>query len=244
MPLMNRERWNLLGLAVFGGTYGALLDYAHTHGGVIEYPPGTTHERGILTFALVYSVAPWLTSQWRMFTEKFVVVTYLPSTPGTEEEDATKPKKDTRIFRRANEIPPVHAPIIAMGLFYTSGYLLTAYGWKHVPSLAIAGVLGGMSASFWFAWDRTWSGLASVIAVGLLGTSTEAFLNTHVQSMTYQVNEIGGVPIWLFFLYTAGTSMYGQITRRLLEPQHDIPLFIGAESLPNAYARARYAMKS
>ena len=240
--MMNRERWNFLGLALFGGTYGALLDYTHTHGGVIDYPAGTTHERGILTFALVYSVAPWISSQFRMATEKFNVV--------DEGGDKNAPpaivdgkKVDNRVFVRENKLAPVTSAMAAFGLCYSTGYLLTAYGWRTVPSPAIAGALATMSFAFWYKWDRTWSGMASMIAVGVLGSGTEAFLNTKVQSMTYQVSEMGGVPVWLFFLYTAGTSIYGQITRRLLEPKHDVERFEGgAAGLPNCYARARYAL--
>jgi hypothetical protein len=41
-------------LVLFGATFGAFLDYLHTHGEEIIYPPGTNHWRGILTFAFVY----------------------------------------------------------------------------------------------------------------------------------------------------------------------------------------------
>jgi len=50
-------QWNRMGwLLLAGATWGAALDYMHTHGGAILYPPDTNHWKGIPTFAVVYAV--------------------------------------------------------------------------------------------------------------------------------------------------------------------------------------------
>lgn len=293
---LSRETKNFCGLVLFGGTYGAALDYAHTHGGAIEYPEGTHHERGILTFAFVYSVIPQLVSWYRMSTEAYIelppqkahpassllneaeVLPSLEKAIGAEEADIlrnnynckggspkdrlrhvfapnsmyglairgklrvpfTEEENARRRFKRLHPLAPWTATFPAMTLLFTSGYLLTAYGWNRFPSIGIAAALAVPTLFLYKKWDGSMHGLVVLCMVGLGGASTEAFLNTYLGTMTYQTNDIFGIPYWLFWIYALNASTYGHITRFLLEPKHRTKVFVGVDSLPHKWARRYY----
>lgn len=62
--------WYRLGwLMLFGATIGAFLDWTHTDGHAIEYPEGTNHWRGVVTFTIAYAIPGLMYTLYMRATE-------------------------------------------------------------------------------------------------------------------------------------------------------------------------------
>ena len=173
-------------LVLVGITLGAYLDFTHTHGSEITYPPGTNHWRGILTFAFVYSVPSWLYACW-------CVASGCPTEPVS--------------YRLS--VPFTF--VFALCYLHTS-YGDEVYGMTADDKTML---LGAASAFFWLFFDRSWQGFVGAAVTAAAGCYAEHSL-CESALMNYTSPQLGRVPYWLFALYFLGTVTWGHCARRIL----------------------------
>lgn len=80
----------------------------------------------------------------------------------------------------------------------------------------IAATLALASAGVWWAFDRTWQGVVLAVATAVGGAVVEVVL-VRAGLFHHARPDVMGIPVWLPFLYVAGSVAIGNLARRLSE---------------------------
>lgn len=116
-----------------------------------------------------------------------------------------------RLGRAAPPLP--YLQTIPSLLLYALGYAFTAYGDTH--SALIAAVLFAEALVLWWCLEGSAVGFAGSVVAAVIGAGIESTLS-HFDTMSYVVQDVVRIPVWLPAIYFLCAQTWGQVCRRAL----------------------------
>jgi hypothetical protein len=124
-----------------------------------------------------------------------------------------------RLLRRPR--PALSGPGVALGILGFAGfYFLSAF--LPAASVAKLALLAAGYAVLFLQWDRTWQGLVLAVLTALSGCAVE-FALSRAGAFGYLRPDVVGLPLWLPALYLLASLCVGNLGRKLLAPDLDLP---------------------
>lgn len=175
-------------LFVFGGLLGATCDAFHTHSGTEIYANPD------------FFMMPWWVPPEFGLATLMIGFTHLDF--------------DKR-FRQMARVPAWTEVVAGLGIF-TTQYFVSGFMKVDEPFRLIG--QGVIAMSLWLAFEGTANGLILAFATAIVGTIMEIGLSAtgvfHYNQSDIQWH-MGGVPLWLPFLYISGSVTVGNLARRI-----------------------------